>query len=86
MSVASKYEADLTNRVRLSIEHNDSVPYGAWSTGERLAVALVLRDREYLSAEGETESSVLSRIGGDIRGNAAEARALIERVRATTNP
>lgn len=80
-----EYQADLENRVRLAVEHNNGVPYAAWSTGERLAVALVLQDEEYLTAENETVATVLSRIAGDIHGSVSAAEDLIRRARTWRN-
>jgi hypothetical protein len=63
---ASEFAADIAHRARLAREHNDGHPYPAWSTGERLAVALVLDDDETLEAEGYTREQAGQRIGGDL--------------------
>lgn len=85
-SISERYQADLERRVRLAVDYNDGAPYADWSTGERVAVALVLNDDEYLSAEVETRETVLSRIAGDIQGSPNDAALLIERVRESRRP
>ena len=62
------FAEDITRRARWAIDHNDGHPKPAWSTGEKLAVALVLDDRAYLAAEGCTRAQALTRLAGDIGG------------------
>lgn len=49
-------------------KHNEGIPNPAWSTGERLAVALVLADDAYIATEGYTKAQALERLAGDIGG------------------
>ncbi|MBA8824849.1 hypothetical protein FHX42_002196 [Saccharopolyspora lacisalsi] len=53
---------EITERCRWARTHNDGHPSEAWSTGEQLAVALVLRDKEHLSATGYTTEQAAERI------------------------
>jgi hypothetical protein len=64
--MADSFAEDITGRCRWALAHNDGTPSPAWSTGERLYVALVLRDRQYLGAEGYTVAQVVSRLAGDL--------------------
>ena len=64
--MAADFADDITRRCRWALEHNDGTPNPAWSTGERLFVALVLRDHQYLGAEGYTVAQVVSRLAGDL--------------------
>jgi hypothetical protein len=45
---------DIASRSRWARKHNQGHPSPAWSTGEQLAVALVLKDRTHLGAMGYT--------------------------------
>lgn len=54
----------------------------AWSTGEVLAVALVLDTPSLIEAECFTVEQALSRLAGDIAGSAADAERWVEEVRA----
>jgi hypothetical protein len=60
------FAEDITRRARWAIDYNDGRPNPAWSTGEKLAVALVLGDRAYLDAAGYTKMQALTRLAGDI--------------------
>ena len=62
------FAEDISRRCRWALIHNDGTPNPAWSTGERLAVALVLVDDAYLAAEGYTKTQALTRLAGDIGG------------------
>jgi hypothetical protein len=62
------FAEDIIRRARWALAYNDGTPNPAWSTGERLAVALVLVDDAYLAAEGYTKAQALTRLAGDIGG------------------
>lgn len=64
------FAEDITRRARWAIDHNDYRPNPAWSTGEKLAVALVLGDDAFIAAEGFTKAQALSRLEGDVGGSA----------------
>lgn len=53
---------DLIRRCRNAIEQHDGRPNGAWSTGEKLAVALVLDDTDYIQAMGYTALEAAGRV------------------------
>jgi hypothetical protein len=56
---------DLVHRCRLARRTNDGHPYGTWSTGEQLFVALVLRDRDTLDAMDHTVQEAAQRMLGE---------------------
>jgi hypothetical protein len=60
------FAEDIARRCRWAIDHNGRRSNPAWSTGEKLAVALVLGDNAYLAAEGYTKAQALTRLAGDI--------------------
>ena len=76
------FAKDVAARARWALIHNDGWPKPAWSTGERLAVALVLDDPEAINREGFTREVALRRLAGDIEGTAADAEAWIKSVQA----
>lgn len=57
---------DITRRARWARDHNDGRPEPAWSTGERLAVALILDDQATLDADGYTQQEAAQRLAGDL--------------------
>jgi hypothetical protein len=80
MTVADSFAADITARARRALEHNHGEPKAAWSTGEKLAVALVLGNRRYLDAAGYTRQEAASRLSADLMG--ADAGAWLSGVRS----
>jgi hypothetical protein len=81
---AFDFASDITRRAQWAIDHNDGRPEPVWSTGERLAVALVLRDKTTLEAEGYTRQDAARRLAGDLRyyGYSADADAWLREIRA----
>lgn len=75
------FAKDIAAKAYWAIVHNDGWPKPAWSTGERLAVALVAGYPDVLEAEGATREEALSRLAGDICGSAADAETWIQDVR-----
>ena len=75
------FARDIAAKARWALIHNDGWPKAAWSTGERLAVALVLDDPAALEAEDCTRDEAVRRLAGDIFGSTADAEAWIEEVR-----
>ncbi|MEU9837329.1 hypothetical protein AB0D67_37830 [Streptosporangium sp. NPDC048047] len=59
-----RFAEDILGRCRWAKRHNDGRPSGAWSTGEQLAVALVLRDRAHLDGMGYTVQEAYQRVYG----------------------
>jgi hypothetical protein len=64
MAKLDRFGADIVHRCRWALDHNDGHPLSAWSTGERLAVALVLYDRDHLTAMGYTPTEAAQRVVG----------------------
>ena len=77
------FAKDIAAKARWAIIHNDGFPKPAWSTGERLAVALVVDAPDVIEREGFTREQALSRLAGDIGGTTVDAEAWVERVQAT---
>ena len=78
------FASDITWRAQWALDHNDGRPEPVWSTGERLAVALVLRDKATLAAEGYTRQDAVRRLAGDLGyfGYGADADAWLREIRA----
>ena len=55
-----------TRRAHWALDRNDGRPDPAWPPGERLATALVLRDKTTLAAEGHTRQDAARRLAGDL--------------------
>lgn len=78
----TSFADDITGRCRWALAHNGGHPNPAWSTGERLFVALVLRDVEYLAAEEWTAAQVTRRLAGELgAGDYAEVQAWVAGIR-----
>lgn len=60
------FAADLLHRSRLARDENDGHPFGTWSTGERLAVALILGDQSELDYEEYTVAEAERRLVGEL--------------------
>jgi hypothetical protein len=75
-----RFADDITVRARLALRHNDGVPLGAWSTGERPIVALVLDRSDVISAMGYSRADALERLAGDLYTSVADAEAWVEAV------
>lgn len=75
------FAKDIAAKAYWAIVHNDGWPKPAWSTGERLAVALVAGYPDVLEAEGATREEALSRLAGDIGGSATDAETWIRDAR-----
>lgn len=84
---ADTFADDILGRCRWAARHNGGRPSGAWSTGEQLAVALVLKDRAHLDAMGYTVQEAYQRVyGGMISPPAPEEfGAWFESIRAKLN-
>jgi hypothetical protein len=76
------FAEDIARRARWALIHNGGTPNPAWSTGERLFVALVLRDEQYLAAEEWTVAEVTRRLAGELGvASIAEAEAWVQGIR-----
>ncbi len=61
---ADDFTQALVGMCRSALRNHGGHPYGGWSSGEKLGVALVLRDREYLEREGMTPTQAARRVLG----------------------
>jgi hypothetical protein len=77
-----QWDADVVGRCRWAIAHNDGHPNGAWSTGEQLAVALVLGDAEHLAAMQYTPQEAARRVLGGMVSPPADLAAWLGRIRS----
>lgn len=77
-----RFADDITARARLALNYNDGIPAPAWSTGERLVVALVLGRTDLINAMGYDRDEAIERLAGDLYGSAADAEAWVENVAA----
>lgn len=56
------FGADIVDRCRWALDHNDEHPLGCWSTGEQLAVALVLFDDAHPQRLGYSRAEAAQRV------------------------
>jgi hypothetical protein len=80
LPVTDAFTTDITARARWARAHNDDYPKPAWSTGEKLAVALVLGNDAYLDAVGYTRQEAAQRLSGDLLG--ADVNDWLARIRS----
>ncbi|MGB2720380.1 MAG: hypothetical protein WBG53_19460 [Rhodococcus sp. (in: high G+C Gram-positive bacteria)] len=67
MTSADRFATDWLDKARFARTCNDrDEPWPAWSTGEVLAVAVLLRDTAMLTRLGYTEVEALDRLRYDI--------------------
>lgn len=76
------FAADVLERCRWAQAHHDGHPSGAWSTGEQLAVALVLLDREHLAAMDYTPTEAARRVLGGMIDPPESISAWLDQIRA----
>ncbi|MBB3665976.1 hypothetical protein FB384_004935 [Prauserella sediminis] len=76
-----QYFDDAVRRSVTSVRENDRHPLGVWSTGEKLLVALVLMDREYLADEGYSYDEAMTRVAGGIGVDRGQLPEWLDRVR-----
>jgi hypothetical protein len=77
-----RFAEDILMRCRIARTGYGGHPNGAWSTGEQLAVALVLRDWGHLTDMDYTEVQAMQRISGDIGGSLENVLTWINAIRA----
>lgn len=79
--VTDSFGQETVKRARYVQSHGGR--YGAWSTSESLAVALVLRDAEQMQAQGySTQKAALARIVSGMAGGPANPDAWLRLLRA----
>jgi hypothetical protein len=74
------FTEDITARARWARDHNDDAPKSAWSTGEKLTVALVLGNLRYIAAAGYSRAEAAERLSFDLLG--ADVETWLGAVRA----
>ncbi len=79
------FAGDITRRARWARDHNGGRPEPAWSTGERLTVALVPGDQASLGAEDYTRQEAAQRLAGDLAfyGYPGGTGTWLQEIRAT---
>lgn len=77
-----RFGTDIVHRCRWALDHNDGHPLTAWSTGERLAVALVLYDRDHIKAMGYTPIEAARRVIGGMSSPHSNFAAWLAAIRA----
>jgi hypothetical protein len=83
MTTMDAFAQDIARRCRIAQRDNGGHPRGVWSTGEQLAVALVLRDREHLDAMGYTQQQAVQRVYGGMLNPPADFNAWLNEIRAS---
>jgi hypothetical protein len=74
------FTADIVSRCRWA-EHNGGHPNPAWSTGERLAVALILDATEHLAAMDYTHNEAVQRVRGGMLNPPADFGTWVRQIR-----
>lgn len=77
-----EFAADIVARCSWAQRHNDGHPSLAWSTGEQLAVALVLRDRIHLDGMGYTVKEAADRVHGGMASPPPDLGVWLDGIRA----
>ncbi|MEV0382360.1 hypothetical protein [Nonomuraea sp. NPDC050643] len=75
------FTEDILRRSQWAQKHNDGHPNPAWSTGEQLAVAWVLKDKAHFEATGWKPVEAARRILDDMAAPPAAFGAWIETLR-----
>lgn len=63
---AAEFGRDILSRARWARVHNGGHPSAAWSSGEQLAVAVVLGDSGHLADRGYTVAQAVDRVAGGL--------------------
>src|SRR5258706_12929322 len=79
--VLDEFAADVLRRCRWAQAHNGGHPSCAWSTGEQLAVALVLGDREHLTGMDYTPTQAAQRVLGGMANPPTDINAWLAAIR-----
>lgn len=81
MTALDPFGKDVVHRCRWAIDHNDGHPLWAWSTGERLAVALVMYDHDHLRSMSYTPTEAAQRVVGGMAQPPADFAAWLAAIR-----
>ncbi|MBV9143668.1 MAG: hypothetical protein JO115_22585 [Pseudonocardiales bacterium] len=76
------FAADILYRCRWAQQHNDGHPLPAWSTGEQLAAALVLRDWTHLEEMGFTVQQAVQRVHDGVASPPPDLGTWLDGIRA----
>lgn len=68
-------------KCRSAVRNHDGYPYGAWSTGEQIAVALVLQNHTWLRENGYTMASAARDVAGRMLSAPPDMQAWVRRIR-----
>jgi len=79
------FGADVARRCRIARRLEGGHPSSAWSTSERLAVALVLRDWDHLTGMGYTQADAQQRVLGGLHTRTSDFGAWLDRIRFELN-
>jgi len=79
------FAADIVRRCQLARRRHGGHPSRAWSTSQRLAVALVLRDWEHVAEMGYTARDAGERVTGGMSRPPRDFGAWLDRIRAELN-
>jgi hypothetical protein len=82
MTPLDDFALDVLRRCRWARAHNDARPSGAWSTGEQLAVALVLNDHETLAELDYAWAQAAQRVADGMWSPPADFNAWLGAMRA----
>jgi hypothetical protein len=77
-----EFARDIARRCDRALRYHAGHPSPAWSTGEQLAVALVLRDRAHLTAMGYTPREAAQRVHDGMLAPPDDFKAWLDRIRA----
>jgi hypothetical protein len=80
--VSRDFAEDILDRCYIAVKHYDGRPNGAWSTGEQLAVALVLDDHDHLGEMGYTVLEAAERVRGGMILPPEDILAWLKAIRA----
>jgi hypothetical protein len=76
-----EFAQDVLRRCRWAQINNHGHPSGVWSTGEQLAVALVLHDHEHLEAMDYTPTEAAQRVLDGMLDPPADVNAWLAAIR-----
>ena len=80
--MADDFTDTIIERCRWARAHDESRPSSSWPTGEQLAVALVLRDKDHLAEMGYTLEQAADSVCNQARLSAFELTGWLNDTRA----
>lgn len=73
---------EITERCRWAVDYNEGHPSSSWSTGEQVAVALVLRNKDHLATMGYTTEQAVDRVCDEAQLSAFELTGWLNDIRS----